>query len=211
MDAKTLKAAVMGLTDARAALWADPITAAMAEFVIDTPRRQAAFLAQCGHETGSFAKLVESLNYSPEGLHATFPARVSAQQAADLGRRAHESTVPIDRQVLIGDLVYGRRMGNDAPGDGFKYRGRGGFGVTGKDNYRACGLALGLDLLGHPEILEGLPAAIRAAGWFWQSHGCNGPADSMEFTRLTKVINGGIIGLEDRTARWTVARGALGA
>jgi putative chitinase len=179
MDAKTLKAAVMGLTDARAALWAAPVTAAMAEFVIDTPRRQAAFLAQCGHESLSFALLKELWG----------PEQVPAQAR-------YEGSVA---------------LGNTEPGDGFKFRGRGAIQITGRANYRACGEALGLDFLAHPEILEGLPAAIRAAGWFWQSHGCNGPADSLEFTRLTKIINGGTNGLADRVARWNVAREALGA
>jgi putative chitinase len=183
----------------------------MAEFVVDTPRRQAAFLAQCGHESSAFSRLAESFNYSPVGLHATFPTLVSLERAAELGRQPDESMVPLDRQAAIGDLVYGGRMGNAQPGDGFKYHGRGVIQLTGRDNYTQCGQALGLNLVDHPEILEGIPAAIRAAGWFWQSRGCNGPADSLEFTKLTRLVNGGLNGLDDRVARWNVAKGALGA
>lgn len=211
MDAKTLKAAVPGLPDARAALWAQPITDVFAEFAINTPRRQSAFLAQVGHECASFGHLVESLNYTPAALLATFPTHVTSADAQRLGRQPGETTVPPDRQAAVGDLVYGGRLGNSLSGDGYRYRGRGGIGVTGKDNYRACGTALGLDLIAHPEILETLPAAVRAAGWFWRTHGCNELADSLEFTKLTRVINGGIVGLDDRVSRWTVAREVLGA
>lgn len=210
MDPALLAKAVPGLPASVAAVWSKPLAQTFAEFAIDTPRRQSAFLAQAGHESGSFARLVESLNYSQAGLAATFPSRVSAAQAAKLGRQPGEQAVPAARQALIGDLVYGGRMGNGAPGDGFRYRARGAIGITGKDNYRACGQALGLDLVNAPELLQVLPGAARSAGWFWSTHGCNALADADQFDRLTAAINGGQNGASDRRERWEVAKRALG-
>ena len=210
MDAALLRLCVTDLAASRALEWAPHVTAAMAEFAIDTPVRQAAFLAQVGHESSSFAKLVESLNYSVDGLRATFPARVAQVQAQALGRKPGESVVPVERQVQIAQLAYGGRMGNSAPTDGFRYRGRGGIQITGKDNYRECGAALGLDLVNAPELLQVLPGAIRSAGWFWSTHGCSALADSGDFVGLTRRINGATKGLDDRQARWYVAKRALG-
>lgn len=206
MDTALLLAAMPGLPRATAAAWTTPLVAMFAEFDITGPRRQAAFLAQAGHESRDFTALVESLNYSPAGLTATFPSRVTAAQAAQVGRTADR---PAD-QAAIGDLVYGGRMGNSQPGDGFRYRARGAIGITGKDNYGACGAALGLDLVNAPELLQVLPGAARSAGWFWTTHGCNQLADADAFTALTRAINGGTIGLADRLERWAVAKHALG-
>ncbi len=177
-----------------------------AEFDITGPKRQAAFLAQAGHESRDFTALVESLNYSPAGLTATFPSRVTAAQAAQVGRTADRPA----NQLAIGDLVYGGRMGNTHSGDGYRYRARGAIGITGKDNYGACGAALGLDLVNAPELLQVLPGAIRSAGWFWVTHGCNELADRDAFAEITYKINGGQNGKADREARWQVARKTLG-
>lgn len=207
MDLATLIAAVPNLSASTATAWLQPLVGTWAEFGISTKADQAAFLAQTGHESNSFATLAESLNYAPTGLHATFPSRVSVEQAQKVARRPGEKTVPVERQVMIGDLVYGGRMGNDRPGDGYRYRGRGAIAITGKDNYRACGAALGLDLVNAPDLLQTLPGAARSAGWFWKTHGCSGISD---FVKLTEVINGGLNGLADRTERWKRARAALG-
>lgn len=205
MSPDLLRRAMPNLSAIRAADWSAPVAETMREWSIDTPRRQAAFLAQVGHESQDFSALVESLNYSVAGLLATFPSRVSADQAAKLGRTPTQAA----RQDLIGDLVYGGRMGNTKPGDGFRYRARGAIGITGKDNYGACGAALGLDLVNAPELLQVLPAAIRSAGWFWATHGCNELADAEQFEKITHVINGGFVGLADRKSRWDVAKKAL--
>lgn len=202
MDTALLLAAVPGLPHA----WLTPLQDAMAESGITTPQRQAAFLAQCGHESGDFTRLVESLNYSVAGLLATFPTRVMPDQAAKLGRSATQAA----NQMALGDLVYGGRMGNTKSGDGFHYRARGAIGITGKDNYAACGAALGLDLVNAPELLQILPGAARSAAWFWRTHGCNQLADAGDFTAITRAINGGTIGLPDRLERWAVAKHALG-
>lgn len=206
MDTALLLAAVPDLPPATAASWSTSLDRAMAEAEINAPRRQAAFLAQCGHESLNFTKLVESLNYSVAGLLATFPTRVTPALAAKVGRSA---TQPAD-QLAVGDLVYGGRMGNNRSGDGFRYRARGAIGITGKDNYAACGAALGLDLVNAPELLQILPGAARSAAWFWRTHGCNELADRDEFTEITYRINGGTNGLTDRLARWKVAKAALG-
>lgn len=202
MDTALLLAAVPGLPPT----WMTPLDRAMAEAEINTPQRQAAFLAQCGHESLNFTKLVESLNYSVAGLLATFPARVTPALAAKVGRSPTQAA----DQLAIGDLVYGGRMGNTKSGDGFRYRARGAIGITGKDNYAACGAALGLDLVNAPELLQVLPGAARSAAWFWRTHGCNELADVNDFEAITRKVNGGLNGLTDRQNRWEVAKLALG-
>lgn len=209
MDAPLLRQAMPLLAPTRAVEWAPHVDAAMAEFSIIGPKRPAAFLAQVGHESQDFSRLVESLNYSPARLRLTFGARISAQQAAVLGRQPGESTVPSERQERIAELAYGGRMGNMAPGDGWRYRGRGAIQITGRENYRRCGKALGLDLENAPELLQVLPGAIRSAAWFWAANGCNELADEGHFERITKTINGGTTGLADRLQRWTTAKHAL--
>lgn len=180
---------------------------AMSDFAIVTPGRQAAFLAQLGHESADLTRLAESLNYSPTGLKATFPSRVSVEQAAQLGRRPGESVVPEDRQKRIAELVYGNRpeLGNVEAGDGWRFRGRGAFQLTGRANYRRAGKALGLPLEDQPEMLQSLPAAVRSAAWFWADHGLNELADAGQFETITRRINGGLNGQDDRLARWRKA------
>lgn len=148
-----------------------PLNDAMDEFQINTPTRQAAFLAQIGHESGS-------LRYV--------------------------------RELASGQAYEGRAdLGNTEPGDGVKFKGRGLIQITGRANYAACGAALGEDLLGTPEILELPEQAARSAGWFWLTHGCNELADSGNFQKLTRRINGGLNGLAERTAIWGRAKEQL--
>ncbi|ENA1772555.1 glycoside hydrolase family 19 protein, partial [Yersinia ruckeri] len=108
-----------------AARWIQPVTEAMTEFGITAPEQQAMFIAQVGHESASFTLLVESFNYSVNGLIATFGKRLSAGQASALGRQRGETSVPLNRQQAIANLVYSGRMGNKGSADGWKYRGRG--------------------------------------------------------------------------------------
>jgi putative chitinase len=175
VDAEQL-AASTGSTVARARFWLKPITDAMTEFAITTPARQAAFLAQIGHESGG-------LMYTRE-LWGPTPAQVRYEGRADLG--------------------------NTQPGDGSKYRGRGFIQITGRANYAAAGKALHLDLIDHPEILEDPEMVAVSAAWWWKSHGLNELADTGDFHRITRVINGGTNGLADRLARWEKAKDALG-
>lgn len=167
--------AATGCGGSRARLWAPPITAAMAEYEIDSKYRRSAFLAQVAHESGRFMYVREL--WGPTAAQAGYEGR------ADLG--------------------------NTRPGDGFKYRGRGLIQVTGRHNYALASEALGLDLLTHPELLEEPENAARSAGWFWKGHGCNGLADQQLFSAITRRINGGTNGAEDRVALYHRALEAL--
>ncbi|MDA5473273.1 glycoside hydrolase family 19 protein [Yersinia kristensenii] len=190
-----------------AARWIQPIALAMKEFGITTPIQQAMFIAQVGHESASFTLLVESFNYSINGLIATFGKRLSADQASALGRKPCEVAVPLNRQRAIANLVYSGRMGNKAVDDGWKYRGRGLIQITGLDNYRACGTALKLDLISNPDQLLTDLNAVRSAAWFWQSRNCGQYADDIQ--RVTQLINGGNNGINDRKARFELAKREL--
>lgn len=199
----------------RAAVWIAPITTTMIEFGITTPARQAAFLAQIGHESAGLVSITESFNYSVQGLIATFGKRIAAH-AATLGRQANERVVPINRQISIANIVYANRHGNGdaASGDGWRYRGRGLKQVTFHDNYAHCSAALGVNLLANPEQLANdSPLAARSAGWFWLSIDGNNYVDGDNFDGLSTRINGvGITpkSLAARRTRWLACKKALG-
>lgn len=162
---------IMPLAGRRATLFLAPLNAAMAEFGIDTPLRQAAFLAQVGHESGQLRHV---------------------------------------RELASGAAYEGRTdLGNVVAGDGVRFKGRGLLQVTGRTNYAACGVALGLDLLAAPQLLEQAAAACRSAGWFWQSRGLNRLADAGDQERVTRRINGGVNGLAERLALYQAARKVL--
>ncbi|OKP30957.1 glycoside hydrolase family 19 protein [Serratia fonticola] len=190
-----------------AARWFPHIEATFKEFGITSVIDQAMFIAQVGHESGGFTASVESFNYGVAGLKATFGHRLSAEQCSMLGRQPGEKVVPINRQAAIANLVYSGRMGNKAAGDGWKYRGRGPMQITGLDNYRACSAVLKVDLVLVPELLEQDSYAMRSAGWFWSANKCGRYGADVE--KVTKIINGGLNGIEDRTARYQRARKAL--
>ena len=190
-----------------AARWFPYIEATFKEFGITSVIEQAMFIAQVGHESGGFTASVESFNYGVAGLKGTFGHRLSAEQCSMLGRQPGEKVVPANRQAAIANLVYSGRMGNKAPGDGWKYRGRGPMQITGLDNYRACSAVLKVDLVQAPELLEQDSFAMRSAGWFWSANKCGRYGADVE--KVTKIINGGLNGLEDRTARYQRARKAL--
>ncbi|AEG99130.1 TPA: glycoside hydrolase family 19 protein [Klebsiella aerogenes] len=191
------------------ARWFPHITAAMKEFGITAPLDQAMFIAQMGHESGGFTRLVENLNYAADSLVPTFGKhRITAQQAAALGRTA---TQPADQRA-IANLVYGgewgkKNLGNQVAGDGWKYRGRGLKQITGVSNYRKCGLALKLDLVTQPELLEQDENAARSAAWFFATSGCLVYSGDVE--RITIIINGGKNGLDDRRRRFNLAKAVL--
>ncbi|WP_445612141.1 glycoside hydrolase family 19 protein [Hafnia alvei] len=186
-----------------AARWFPHIDAAMKEFGITAATDQAMFIAQVGHESGGFRQIVESLNYTPGALVAVFGKRITRQQANALGRTTAQSA----RQDAIANLVYANRLGNKASSDGWKYRGRGLIQITGLDNYRACGAALKLDLVTKPELLELKLQAARSAAWFYTSKGCM--AYGADVDRVTRIINGGLNGIDDRKVRYNKARAAL--
>ena len=183
-----------------AARWYYPLKVAMEVCDIDTPQRQAHFLAQTGTESGGFRHTEESFNYSVEGLRI-FGARLTDAQRHRLGRGEGEPPLPPARQAEIAELVYGGRYGNPRPGDGWAFRGRGLMQLTFRDNYARCGRALGLDLEVHPDLLlEEMNAACSAA-WYWHHKKCNRLADTDDVRQLTREINGGLNGLQERTRR----------
>lgn len=208
MDKQTFQQAA-GLSTALAERWHPAVSAALFEFGILSPQRVAAWVAQVGTESGGFSRLQESFDYSVEGLQGTFGARMPLAIAGTLGRQPGERMVPIDRQERIASIVYARRFGNSeaGSGDGWRYRGRGLKQITFADNYRECGHALGVDLVAQPDLLASDDwLAARSAAWFWYANGCNQLADIGDIEQLTRRINGGLNGLEDRRRRWNLAK-----
>ena len=182
---------------------------AMSRYQIVGTNRIAAFIAQVGHESGHLTRLVENLNYSADGLANTWPNRYAEPD----GKGGYVKVMVKDRSrnkpnalglslagkpEQIANNVYAGRMGNTAPGDGWKYRGRGLIQLTGKTNYHLCGEALGLDLHAQPELLEKPQHSCMAAAWFWGSNGLNSLADKGDLETITRRINGGLTGLADR-------------
>ena len=200
MFAQTLQL-IMPMTK-RAEAFSDPLTAAMAEFEVTTPARQAAFLAQLAHESAELMRLEEGLRYSPSRIMEVFPRHVSSWRDAEMLSKSPER---------LANRVYGGRMGNgeESSGDGYRYRGRGLIQLTGRDNYRLAGSALHLSLLDRPDLACETEVACRVAAWFWFSRGCNQLADAANFLAVTKKINGGTNGYTDRCRYWTRARRAL--
>lgn len=207
MDKTTFQKAA-GISSALADRWWPHVDAALFEFGILLPHRVAAWISQVGHESKGFSALAESFDYSVEGLVQTFD-RLPRDLAAKLGRQPGERMVPIERQERIASIVYAGRYGNGAAatGDGWRYRGRGLKQITFPDNYGPCGQALGVDLLANPDLLATDDRlAARSAAWFWFDKSCNQLADAGDQRALTKRINGGLNGLEDRMQRYVRAR-----
>ncbi|ECF1296659.1 glycoside hydrolase family 19 protein [Salmonella enterica] len=193
-----------GISAGLSARWFPHIDAAMKEFGITAVNDQAMFIAQVGHESAGFTSLVESFNYSVDGLKKTFGKRLTPYQCEMLGRVDGKQ---VAHQPQIANLVYGGRMGNKDAGDGWKYRGRGLIQITGLHNYRICGAALKLDLVTSPELLEQELQAARSAAWFYTSKGCM--IYGANINRVTRIINGDLNGIEDRKVRYNKARAAL--
>jgi putative chitinase len=196
----------MSLSNALAAIgidpkWEEPLQATFDKYEINNARRQSAFLGQCAHESGNFKTLQENLNYSAEGLMKTWPSRFPTKEIANQYAR---------QPAKIAGKVYNGRLGNTSEEEAAKYLGRGLIQLTGKENYERCGLAIGVDLLSDPNLLLDPRHAAMSAGWFWNKKGLNELADAQEHGQITKRINGGLIGLDDRIAKTTKALAALG-
>ena len=193
-----------GISAELAARWFQPIKDAMKERGITKPLDQAMFIAQCGHESAGFTRVIESFNYSVAGLKATFGKRLTAYQCEMLGRVDGQQ---VAHQPQIANLAYSGRMGNKEPGDGWAFRGRGLIQVTGRENYAKCGAALKLDLVGNPSQLESDINAARSAAWFYTSSGCL--SYSGDLVRITQIINGGQNGINDRRERYAKAKAVI--
>ncbi len=193
-----------GISAGLAARWFPHIDAAMKEFRITKTEDQAMFIAQAGHESAGFTRVLESFNYSVAALKATFGKRLSVYQCEMLGRADGQQ---VAHQPQIANLVYGGRMGNKESGDGWAFRGRGLIQITGRENYTKCGAVLKLDLVGNPAQLEEEANAARSAAWFYVTSGClNYPGD---LVRVTQIINGGQNGIDDRRARYAKAKAVI--
>ena len=181
--------------------WHEELLGVLPQYEIDTPNRVAAFIAQCGHESAGFTVLQENLNYSADGLRKIFGKYFPTAELAKQYARKPE---------MIANRVYGNRMGNgdEESGDGYMYRGRGIVQITGKNNYSKCSIALFEDesnLLENPDLLLEPHYAMHSACWFWNASHLNSLADSGDIKTMTKRINGGYIGLEDRLAHYNHA------
>lgn len=199
----------LGIRHALAVEWLPHLRMAAHRCQIDAnPRRLAAWLATIAHESARLTRTVENLNYSAEGLAQTWPSRY-----ADMTGEPNATARRIARHPeQIANLTYAGRMGNGSAGsgDGWRYRGRGLIQITGRGNYDRSGDELGLDLTLNPERLEEpYYAALSAAEW-WHRNGCNQLADTGDMAAITRRVNGGLNGLDDRLKLYSAALAYLG-
>ena len=182
--------------------WVDPLNEAFERFNIRSVNQQAMFLGQCGHECGNFRILEENLNYRAATLMKLWPKRFPTQEIANACEKNPRK---------IANLVYSSRMGNrdENSGDGFRFRGRGCVQLTGHANYFHASKALGVDFVANPDLVSTPQYAALTAGWFWDTHKLNPPADALDFVKVTKIINGGTIGLDQRIAETKLALAVL--
>jgi putative chitinase len=183
--------------------WHSAISEILPVYDINTPERVAAFIAQCAHESGNFRFLKENLNYRAESLTKTFSKYFKTLEEA----KAYEK-----KPEKIANRVYANRMGNgdETTGDGFRYLGRGLIQLTGKNNYTLFAAAIDTPLEEIPEYLQTFEGAVQSACWFWEQNNLNQWADKKDILTLTKRINGGTIGLEDRIKHFNHALHVLG-
>lgn len=187
--------------------WCDALNKVLPYYNIDTPQRMAAFLAQCAHESGGFTALHENLNYRAATLRKVFPKYFPTDDLAN-----QYASLP-NKQEAIANRVYANRMGNgdEASGDGFRYCGRGLIQLTGKNNYQAFANSANMPIEEVPEYLETFEGAIQSACWFWDLNKLNQYADTGDIETMTRRINGGTNGLEDREKKYKYACQVLGA
>ena len=183
--------------------WVDALNETFTRFDISNPARQAAFIGQASHESGNFKTLNENLNYRAETLMRVWPKRFPTLEFA----KQYEKN-----PRKIANSVYSNRMGNrdEASGDGYRFRGRGLFQLTGHSNYFHAGKALGEDFVMNPDLVATPRYATLTAAFFWQTHKLNDYADARDYVTMTKRINGATIGLQDRIAHINHALSVLG-
>jgi putative chitinase len=178
--------------------WYDALTSILPEYDIWTPERVAHFMAQTAHESGGYTTLKENLNYRAETLRKVFPKYFpSLSEAEQFAGRPEK----------IANRVYGNRMnnGDESTGDGYRFCGRGLIQLTGKANYTAFAESIETDVNDIPDYLETFEGAVQGACWFWEANNLNQWADKGDILTLTKRINGGLIGIDDRKARFEKA------
>jgi len=181
--------------------WLGPLNETFQKYDISTPARQASFIGQCQHESNNFRVLEENLHYSAAALMRVWPSRFP-----DLNVASQYANNP----EKIANKVYAGRMGNTQDGDGWAFHGRGCIQLTGRDSYDRCGKALGIDFINQPQLLVDPHYAVLSAGWFWNRAGLNALADAQDLDTMTKRINGGLLGLDDRKAKIAKALSILG-
>lgn len=184
--------------------WYDALDSILPEYDINTPQRVAAFLAQCAHESGGFVFLKENLNYKAASLRKVFPKYFPDDAIA---------AAYANKPEKIANRVYANRMGNgpEESGDGFKYCGRGLIQLTGKDNYTFFAASIDVPVEEASEYLQTFEGAVQSACFFWDQNNLNQWADKGDILTLTKRINGGTIGLEDRIKHYEHALHIFGA
>ena len=170
--------------------WSEPLTTTFATFGINDAKEQAAFIGQCSHECNHFKTLEENLNYRAETLQSKFGHKFKPEEFALYAHHAEK----------IANRIYANRMGNrdEASGDGYRFRGRGCIQLTGHDSYWHFGQAVNQNFVMRPELVATPMYAALSAGWFWKTHGCNDLAEAENWEGLTKRINGGLFGFEER-------------
>ena len=183
--------------------WYNALSKLLPDYEINTPQRMAAFIAQCSHESGGFTTLKENLNYRAETLSKIWPSKFPADVATQYAGQPEK----------IANRAYANRMGNgdEASGDGWKYCGRGLIQLTGHDNYQAFSDSIETPIEQIPEYLQTFEGAAQSACWFWETNNLNKLADAGDIKAMTKVINGGYIGLDDRIAHYEHALKIFGA
>lgn len=184
--------------------WVEPLQTLLPKYEINTVSRIAGFIAQCGHESLNFKVLEENLNYSADGLNKIFP-----KYFVRAGRDAQE----YHRQPQkIANVVYANRMsnGDTESNDGYFFRGRGVIQLTGRSNYTAFGKTVGMTPEEVVEYLGTKMGALESACWYWDSRNINAACDAGNIEKMTKLVNGGTIGLEDRRHHYKKALRILG-
>ena len=181
--------------------WGEPLTTTFTSFGINDVRKQSAFIGQCAHECNHFKVLEENLNYRAETLQKLFGHKFQPNEFALYAHNPEK----------IANRIYSNRMGNrdEMSGDGWRFHGRGCIQLTGHDNYWHFGQAVQKDFVQEPQLVATPMYACLSAGWFWNTHGCNELAESENWVGLTKRINGGTFGLEERKALMAKAYSVL--
>lgn len=187
--------------------WHHALEQLFPDYEIDTPKRMAAFIAQCAHESGGFMVLKENLNYKAPSLRKLFSKYFPNDQIAQ------EYASKSNKQEAIASRIYANRMGNgdEASKEGYKFCGRGLIQLTGRSNYQAFADSLEMSIDDVPEYLATFEGAAQSACWFWETNKLNQWADKGDIVTLTKRINGGTIGLEDRIKHYEHALHIIGA